>query len=123
MAKIVVIEDNPTNMKLITFLLHGVAHEVIPATDAEIGLPLVRQHLPALVLMDLQLPGMDGITAIRQLKADIYTAPIPIIALTAEAMNGVAAKVLAAGGDGYLPKPLHHREFLALVEKMLAKNG
>jgi two-component system cell cycle response regulator DivK len=120
MAKIVIIEDNPANMKLAAFLLHRAGHEVLQAADAESGLALIREHLPALVLMDVQLPGMDGIKATRRLKADPAIAHIPVIALTSYAMQGDEATMRAAGCDGYLPKPFHHRKLLAMVEKMLA---
>jgi two-component system cell cycle response regulator DivK len=120
MAKIVIIEDNPANMKLAAFLLHRAGHEVLQATDAESGLALIREHLPALVLMDVQLPGMDGIKATRRLKADPATAHIMVIALTSHAMQGDEATMRAAGCDGYMPKPFHHRELLAMVEKTLA---
>jgi len=120
MARIVVIEDNPANMKLATFLLHGAGHEVLQATDAESGLALIHAEMPALVLMDVQLPGMDGITATRQLKADPATAHIPVIALTSHAMKGDEETMRVAGCDGYLAKPFHHRELLGMVEKMLA---
>ena len=120
MAKIIIIEDNPANMKLAAFLLHHAGHEVLQAADAERGLVLIREHLPALVLMDVQLPGMDGLAATRQLKADPAIAHILVIALTSHAMQGNEATMRAAGCDGYMPKPFHHRELLAMVENMLA---
>ena len=119
MPRIVVIEDNPANMKLATFLLNSAGHEVLQATDAESGLALIRTEMPVLVLMDIQLPGMDGLTATRQLKADPLIAHIPVIALTSYAMKGDEETMRAAGCDSYLPKPIHHRELLALVDKML----
>lgn len=120
MGRIVVVEDNPSNMKLAALLLRGAGHEVLQARDAESGLELIRAELPALVLMDVQLPGMDGLTATRILKDDPCLAHIPVIALTAQAMKGDDATMRAAGCDGYLPKPFHHREFLEMVDKMLA---
>ncbi|WP_262967212.1 response regulator [Methylobacter psychrophilus] len=119
MSRIVVIEDNPANMKLATFLLNSAGHEVLQATDAESGLVLIRTVMPALVLMDIQLPSMDGLTATRQLKADPLIAHIPVIALTSYAMKGDEQTMSAAGCDSYLPKPIHHQELLALVNKML----
>jgi two-component system cell cycle response regulator DivK len=121
MSRIVVIEDNPANMKLVTFLLNNAGHEVLQATNAETGLALIRTEMPALVLMDIQLPGMDGLTATRQLKADPAIAHIPVVALTSHAMIGDGETMRAAGCDSYLPKPFHHRELLALVSKMLGE--
>jgi two-component system cell cycle response regulator DivK len=120
MARIVVIEDNPANMKLAVFLLNSADHEVFQATDAESGLALIRAEMPALVLMDVQLPGMDGLAATRQIKADPAIAHILVIALTSHAMKGDEATILAAGCDGYLPKPFHHKDLMGMVEKMLA---
>jgi two-component system cell cycle response regulator DivK len=118
-AKIIIIEDNPANMKLAAFLLHSAGHEVIQAADAETGLALIRKHLPALVLMDMQLPGMDGLAATRRLKADAELKHIKIVALTAHAMKGDEENFRTAGCDGYLPKPFSHRDLLALVNKLL----
>lgn len=119
MAKIIVIEDNPVNMKLSVFLLHSAGHEVLQATNAEVGLALIREERPNLVLMDLHLPGMDGLTAIRQIKEAPDLMHIKIIALTAHAMNGNEKDVLVAGCDGYVSKPFHYRELLAMVNTML----
>jgi two-component system cell cycle response regulator DivK len=121
MSRIVVIEDNPANMKLTTFVLNSAGHEVLQATDAESGLALIRAEMPALVLMDVQLPGMDGLAATRQLKADPAIAHIPVVALTSYAMKGDGETMRAAGCDSYLPKPFHHRELLAMVNKMLGE--
>lgn len=121
MSRIVVIEDNPVNMKLTTFLLNSAGHEVLQAIDAESGLALIRAEMPALVLMDIQLPCMDGLTATRQLKADPAIAHIPVIAITSHAMKGDEETMRAAGCDSYIPKPFHHRELLALVNKMLGE--
>lgn len=121
MGKIVIIEDNSVNMKLVAFLLNKTGHEVLQATDAETGLALIRAELPALVLMDVQLPGMDGLAATRQLKNDPAIAHIKVVALTSHAMKGDQETIRAAGCDGYLPKPFHHRELVALVDKMLSE--
>ena len=87
MAKILIVEDNPANMKLAVFLLQSAGHAVLSATDAEAGLTLARDELPDLILMDIQLPGIDGLEAIVLLKQDQATRAIPVIALTALAMN------------------------------------
>lgn len=120
MAKILVVEDNPTNMKLAVFLLETAGHSVISATDAEAGLTLARDQLPDLILMDIQLPGMDGLEATIHLKRDDATRAIPVIALTALAMKGDEERLRAAGCDGYIAKPLSHREFIATIAAQLA---
>src|ERR1700719_2887869 len=112
MATILVIEDNPTNMTLAVFLLQSVGHAVLSATDAEAGLTLARQEQPDLILMDIQLPGMDGLAATLLLKGDDATRRIPVIALTALAMKGDEERIRAAGCDGYIAKPTRYEEFL-----------
>ena len=119
MSGIVIIEDDPASLKLATVLLHSAGYEVLQAKDVESGLLLVRVKLPKLVLMDVQLPGMDGLTGARLIKADRGLAHIKVIALTAYAMKGDAELMRAAGCDGYLPKPFHHRDFFKMVGEML----
>src|SRR5215210_6384429 len=97
MAKILIVEDNPANLKLAVFLLESVGHSVISATNAEAGLTLARDEQPQLILMDIQLPGMDGLEATALLKRDDATRHIPVIALTALAMKGDEDRILAAG--------------------------
>jgi two-component system cell cycle response regulator DivK len=121
MATVLVVEDNPANMTLATFLLKSAGYLVLGATDAEAGLALARDEQPDLVLMDIQLPGMDGLQATAVLKADAVTRDIPVIALTALAMKGDEERIRAAGCDGYIAKPLAYREFLATVAARLAK--
>jgi two-component system cell cycle response regulator DivK len=120
MAKILVVEDNADNMKLAVFLLESAGHTVLSATDAEAGLTLARAERPNLILMDIQLPGMDGLEAAALLKRDNATRAIPVIALTALAMKGDEQRILEAGCDGYIAKPLRYREFLAAVAAQLA---
>ena len=120
MAKILVVEDNVTNMKLSTFLLESADHEVIAAANAETGLTLARDRHPDLILMDIQLPGMDGLEATALLKADEATRRIPVIALTALAMKGDKERILAAGCNGYIAKPLDYKNFLMVVAAALA---
>jgi len=120
MAKILVVEDNPANMKLARTLLESAGHDVLSATAAESGLILARAEQPSLILMDIQLPGMDGLEATMQLKRDSATSSIPVIALTALAMKGDEARIRAAGCDGYIPKPLRYQEFLATIAAQLA---
>jgi two-component system, cell cycle response regulator DivK len=119
--KILLVEDNAANMTLATFLLQSAGYDVITATDAESGIGLARSQSPALILMDIQLPGIDGLQATAQLRADTATRGIPVIALTALAMKGDEARILAAGCDGYIAKPLDYKSFLATVADYLAK--
>ena len=121
MAKVLVVEDNPANMTLATFLLQSAGHIVLSARDAETGLALARVEQPDLVLMDIQLPGMDGLEATALLKSDPSTRAIPVIALTALAMKGDEQRILSAGCDGYIGKPLAYKEFLATISAQLAK--
>lgn len=119
MAIILIIEDNPVNMKLVSLLLLNVGHTLLSATDAETGLALACLHRPDLILMDIQLPGMDGFAATRLLKQDPGTAAIPIIALTAMAMKEDQEKVRAAGCDAYIAKPLRYKELYATIDALL----
>ena len=119
MARVLVVEDNPANMTLAVFLLESAGHTVIRATNAEVGLTLARAEHPHLILMDIQLPGMDGLAATALLKQDPATRAIPVIALTALAMKGDEARIRAAGCDGYIAKPLAYQEFLATISSQL----
>jgi two-component system cell cycle response regulator DivK len=121
MAKVLIIEDNAANMTLATFLLQSAGHSVLSATDAETGLTLARGQQPDLVLMDIQLPGMDGLEATALLKRDESTRDIPVIALTALAMKGDEERIRAAGCDGYIAKPLAYKDFLATIATHLFK--
>ena len=121
MATVLIVEDNPTNMTLAIFLLQSVGHTVLSATDAEAGLTLAREARPDLILMDIQLPGMDGLQATALLKQDAATRGIPVIALTALAMKGDEARIRAAGCDGYIAKPMRYQDFLETVAVELAR--
>ena len=123
MATVLVVEDNPANMTLATFLLKSAGYAVLSATDAEAGLALARTEQPDLVLMDIQLPGMDGLEACAILKKSESTRDIPVIALTALAMKGDEERIRAAGCDGYIAKPLAYREFLATIAARLQKSA
>ena len=120
MAKVLVVEDNAANMTLAIFLLESAGHAVLTATDAEAGLMLARDQQPDLILMDIQLPGMDGLEATALLKRDEITRAIPVIALTALAMKGDEERIRAAGCDGYIAKPMRYQEFLATIAAQLA---
>jgi two-component system cell cycle response regulator DivK len=119
-AEILIIEDNPANMKLSTLLLMAAGHSVLCATDAEAGMALARTRHPALILMDIQLPGIDGLVATSILKDDPRTAGIPIIALTAMAMKADQERSHSAGCDAYIAKPLRYRELYDAVDGLLA---
>ncbi len=119
MATVLVVEDNPINMTLAIFLLRSAGHTVLSANDAEAGLALAREQHPELILMDIQLPGMDGLEATGLLKGDSATSAIPVIALTALAMKGDEERIRAAGCDGYIAKPMRYREFLATIAAQL----
>jgi two-component system cell cycle response regulator DivK len=121
MARVLIVEDNPTNMTLAVFLLQSVGHTVLSATDAEAGLTLARDEQPNLILMDIQLPGMDGLEATVLLKRDDATRAIPVIALTALAMKGDEERIRAAGCDAYIAKPMRYKDFLAAVEAQLIR--
>jgi two-component system cell cycle response regulator DivK len=120
-AKVLIVEDNPANMKLATFVLQSAGHTVLSATDAEAGMILARADRPDLILMDIQLPGMDGLEATSLLKRDEATRAIPVVALTALAMKGDEERIRAAGCDGYIAKPIRYQELLAVIAAQLAR--
>ncbi|NHZ89069.1 response regulator [Massilia sp. CCM 8733] len=122
MAKVLVIEDNAANMKLATLLLRNVDHKVLCAADAEAGVAMARAELPDLILMDIQLPGMDGLEATALLKNDPLTAAIPVIALTAMAMKHDREKSRSAGCDAYIAKPLRYAELYAAINALLVRS-
>ncbi|MCR8922590.1 response regulator [Dasania sp. GY-MA-18] len=119
MTTIFVIEDQATNMKLITGILSRAGFNVKTATTADIGIPMIIENKPDLVLMDLHLPGTDGITATRILKNNESTKTIPIIALTAKAMEGDRESILEAGCDEYAAKPIRYKQLLELINNFL----
>jgi two-component system cell cycle response regulator DivK len=120
MATVLIVEDNAANMMLAIFLLQSEGYTVLHATDAEVGLALARDEQPNLILMDIQLPGMDGLEAAALLKGDIATRAIPVFALTALAMKGDEERIRAAGCDGYIAKPFAYKQFLATIATQLA---
>lgn len=117
---ILIVDDNPVNLKLARVLLIGAGHEVRTAGDAEEVLEVLKTFRPRLILMDLQLPGMDGLTLTRQLKDDAATRDIAIVALTAYAMKGDEEKARAAGCIDYITKPLDTRTFVERIAQHLA---
>ena len=116
---ILIIEDNEKNRRLCRDVLQVKGYRTIESETAEAGLDLARAQAPALILMDIQLPGMDGITAMKQLKADPQTQKIPILAITASAMTNNRTAMLAEGFDGYQTKPISLKDFLGEVERVL----
>ena len=119
---ILIIEDNEKNRKLIRDLLQAKGYQTIESESAEDGLRLAEEKTPALILMDIQLSGMDGITAMKQLKAVPKTKTIPIMAITASAMTHNREAMLAEGFDGYQTKPFSLKEFLADVDRLIANH-
>lgn len=120
--KILVIEDNELNMKLVVALLKIGHYEILQAADAETGIRLAQTHRPALILMDLQLPGMDGLTATRIIKEDENLKGTRVVALTSYAMQGDKERAEEAGCDGYIPKPIDTRDFLKNIGQFVDKN-
>ncbi len=119
--KILIVEDNENNRALFRDILTFQGYEVSVAADGQKGVALARELMPDLVLMDIQMPGMDGVTASGILKGDPATSRLKIIALTSFAMQGDKEKFLAAGFDGYLSKPISTRELPVLVKQWLAE--
>ena len=117
MHKILLVEDNERNRKLVRTILEFRGYEVIECEDGTPSLELAREHKPALVLMDIQLPVMDGITALRKLREDPETAAIPVVAVTASVTPGEREKVVAAGFNGYVAKPIDVTTFGEMVDK------
>ena len=119
---ILIVEDNEKNRKLIRDLLQAKGYQTIESDSAEDGIALAAQRKPALILMDIQLSGMDGIAAMKQLKAAPATRTIPVMAITASAMSYNRESMLAEGFDGYQIKPFNLREFLANIEELISQN-
>ena len=120
---VLVVDDNPLNIELVEFLLTAGGFEVAVANDAEQALAQMQRIDPALVLMDIQLPGMDGLSLTRRLKADPATRHIVIVAFTAHAMQGDEQAMRAAGCDGYVAKPIDVATFVGTLRKLLAQAG
>jgi CheY-like chemotaxis protein len=117
MARVLIVDDNPTNLKLVTYLVRANGHDVDTAGDAEAALAAIAAHRPDVILMDLQLPGIDGLELTRRLKADPATKDIAIIAVTAYAMKGDQEKALEAGCDDYVTKPIDTRALPELIAR------
>ena len=117
---ILIVDDNPSNTKLLAFLLAARGYEIRTAANADEAIAVLAEWRPRLILMDLQLPGMDGLTLTRHLKADPATRDIAIVAATAYAMKGDEERALAAGCNGYLTKPIDTRRLPLDIERFLA---
>lgn len=120
---ILIVEDHEKNRKLVRDVLQHQGYRTLEAETAEEGIRLAQESRPALILMDVQLPGIDGITALGQLRADPRTSATPVIAVTASAMIHDRQKIMAAGFDGYQTKPIGVKEFLAAVRELLGRRG
>jgi len=116
---VLVIEDNALNMKLVRTLLQLGKYQVLEAIDAETGIQMAREHQPDLILMDIQLSGMDGLSATRIIKEDRALKDIAVVALTSYAMQGDERKAIEAGCNGYIPKPIKTRSFLESISRFL----
>jgi two-component system cell cycle response regulator DivK len=120
---ILVVEDNDKNLKLVRDLLHFNGYQTLEAGTAADALALATQHIPSLILMDVQLPDIDGVAALHALKSQGATVSIPVVALTAFAMKEDRDRFMRAGFDGYLPKPIDVRLFPGQVRALLARLG
>jgi two-component system cell cycle response regulator len=122
-ARILIVDDNPTNLKLVAYVVKAKGYDVATAPDAEAAIAAIREHPPRLILMDVQLPGIDGLELTRRLKADPATSAILIVAVTAYAMKGDQERALAAGCDGYVSKPIDTRLLPETIARLLARGA
>jgi two-component system cell cycle response regulator DivK len=120
MSIVMVADDNPVNRKLARLVLAQAGHELVQAVDGPTTLRLARELKPALIVLDIQLPGMDGMAVARALRADAATAGVKILALTSLAMKGDEQRILEAGCDAYLAKPFRYQDLQDLVQRLLA---
>jgi len=118
---ILIVEDNPKNLKLVRDTLQVKGYQTIEAETGEEGVRLAHEQQPALVLMDIQLPGINGVEALKRLRADPVTSSTPVIAITASVMTQDRTRIMAAGFDGFQGKPISVRELLATVREILDK--
>ena len=121
--QILLVEDNPRNMKLLRDVLRATGYRTLEASTGGQALTLAAEHRPALVLMDVRLPDMDGVEALRRLRVDGRTTSIPVLAVTAQAMKGDAERFREAGFDGYLSKPVDIDELLASIKQHCGSSG
>jgi two-component system cell cycle response regulator DivK len=121
--RVLIVEDNERNMKLFRDVLSAKGYATLEATSGEEAVELALAHAPELVLMDIRLPEIDGVEALRRLRSDERTSTIPVLALTAQAMHGDRERFLAAGFDGYVPKPVDITELVGLVSEHCKRSG
>jgi two-component system cell cycle response regulator DivK len=121
--RILIVEDNEINLKLVEIILQKAGYLIVSARNAEHGIELANSLHPDLILMDIHLPGMDGLVAIGILKKDPSTREIPVLALTALAMKGDEDRIIASGSDGYIQKPVGHEHLLQKVSGLLSVEG
>ena len=119
--RILMVEDSEDNRQIIRDLMESVGYDLIEAEDGAAGVAMATEHRPDLILMDIQLPVMDGYEACRRIKADPELRHIPIIAVTSYALSGDEAKTRAAGCDGYVTKPIRYKEFLAEMDAVMRR--
>ena len=118
---VLIVEDNPLNMKLFSAMIAAQGYEVLQASDGSQGLDLAQRNHPDLIIMDIQLPSMSGLEVTKNLKSDLATSDIPIIATTAYALRGDEETILASGCDGYMAKPIAISQFLELIETFMLR--
>jgi len=123
MSTVLIIEDNEKNMKLARDVLQAKGYKTLEATSGEDGVKLARQHVPDLVLMDIQLPGINGIDAFKQIRADAKTARVPVVALTASVTPTDRSAISAAGFDAFVSKPINLKEFLETVKRLVERGA
>jgi CheY-like chemotaxis protein len=123
MARVLVVEDQAENLDLMVYLLTAFGHQILVARDGREGLTVAAQDHPDLVVMDLQMPVLDGYAAAAQLKADPLLASIPVVAVTAFAMVGDRERIMAGGFDGYLTKPINPQTFVSEIERYLSRDA
>ena len=119
MSLVLIVEDNDKNLKLVRDVLQAKGYQTVEAVSAEEALVIARERLPQLVLMDIQLPGMNGIEALRRLRADPATRGIPVIAISASVMQQARREIVTAGFDGFIEKPIDLKQFLGTVARAL----
>jgi two-component system cell cycle response regulator DivK len=123
MSLILIVEDNEKNMKLVRDILQAKGYETMEAVNAEDGIKLALERIPDLVLMDIQLPGMNGMEALKVLRAEKATAHVPVVAITASVMTQDRQQIMDTGFNGFIEKPINLREFLATVQGSMKPAG
>jgi two-component system cell cycle response regulator DivK len=123
MSTVLIVEDNEKNMKLARDVLQAKGYKTLEATSGEDGVKLAKQHVPDLVLMDIQLPGINGIDAFKQIRADAKTARVPVVALTASVTPTDRSAINAAGFDAFVSKPINLKDFLDTVKRLLERGA